>query len=141
MRELRLSRKSRWGLVISMALLAGCTRKPAPEEAARLLEKQGANNYLVSQYRCRDGEKQWDFVCDVWHVPTELGIRQSLRPLAGRVGITIGGMYKGEPLFSASNLPSDGPIPSRDEYATWLRRVNAEAEAKHQANANRRSPQ
>jgi hypothetical protein len=121
-----------------MTVVIGCTRKPTPEEAGRLLTKQAASRFNVSTFECREGEKQWDYVCQVRHQPTAAESRE-VRPLTQRVGVVIAPqIYKGEPLFMKSVLPGEGPIPSRDEYSTWLRQVTQEAERK--AAANRRTP-
>jgi|SRR6185503_10257064 len=125
-------------LLLSLTVAIGCTRKPTPEEVARLLTKRGSKMFYVSTYECREGEKQWDYLCQVRHQPTPAADRFS-RPLTQRVGIVLAPQtYKGEPLFGESTIPGEGPIPSRDEYPTWLRQVTQEAERK--AAANRRTP-
>jgi len=124
-------------LLLSMTVAIGCVRRPTPEEAGRLLSKRKTDRFQVATFECREGEKQWDYICQAKYEPTPAADRFT-RPLTQRVGIFLMPQtYKGEPLFGLSGIPGDGPIPSRDEYSTWLRQRNQDAERK--AAANRRN--
>lgn len=127
---MRLGTRVMPALLLSMTVAGGCTPRPTAEEAGRLLSKQRTNIASVPTFVCRDGEKQWDYICQVTHQPTPMSIRQGVKPSADRVGVLIYGSYRGEPQFSTSSIPGDGPIPSLDEYPAWSRRRTAEAERK-----------
>ena len=121
-------------LLLSMTVITGCTRKPTVEEAEGLLREHFSNSFSIPEFECRDGEKDWDYLCQVRHQPTPAAVRQGVRTRVERVGVTIGGAYRGAPLFSLSTFPGEGPIPSRAEYPAWLRQVSEEAVRRLSAN-------
>ena len=127
-------------LLLSMTVAIGCTRQPPAEEAGPVRTEQKSSKLYVSTFTCREGEKQWHYICRVRHQPTPAGYAafRPSRTFEQRVGVLIVGTYKGKLLFSTSPFPGEGPIPSLDEYPTWMRQVTQEAERK--VDANRRTP-
>lgn len=125
------------GLSLAVLILAtGCSRKLTPQEAASLLTRTYSNSDQTAHFTCQDGERDWLYICYVRKEPTPIGIQQGGKPSpAERVGIKRIGTYQGEPILFPSSLPSDGPVPSQAEHATWQKAEMARQKAQAEAQA------
>ena len=121
-------------LGMSVLAVSGCNGQPSLQEAEAILAKTYSNTSATASFKCRDGERDWLYICQVRTEPTPMGTRAGIKPTTvDRVAVRSMGYYRGRPVLSYHVLPDDGPILSQAEHQSWqndvMARRKAEAEA------------
>lgn len=114
----------------SLFATTGCGRELTLQQVEDLLHDQHSNQSSTSYFDCRDGEGDWEYICQVRHEPTPQSVRQGVRPSVQTVGVRIVGTYLGTPQFATSVLPDEGPTLSIEELADLRKEEAAKAAEK-----------
>jgi hypothetical protein len=118
------------GGLLGMFVVTGCNGKPSLEEAEALLTKTYSNTSATMSFKCRDGERDWLYICQFRMEPTPKGTKAGIKPTTvERVAIRSMGNYQGRPVLVYRALPDDGPILSQAEQEAWNNVVMAQRKA------------
>ena len=122
------NQRNRWlpGALLGIALGAtGCTGKLTPQQAAPLLEASVQKNWPGSHFECQDGERGWEYICQVRHLEST-GRPGERIEIVERMGALKLGYYQGTPQFTVVSLRGQGPVPSVEEFSAQRKALLAE---------------
>jgi hypothetical protein len=129
-------------LFCSMAAASGCAPTPRDVEEAykafhgRTLPSHLHHTSVITFLECREGERDWQFICRIQTEPTAWGLVQRNKPQTRRFGLRNVQPYRGRPFGIETALPLEGPIPSRAEVREMSRQETARVEAQIKKRSN-----
>jgi hypothetical protein len=138
---LRTWRQQTCALLVFLSAMAAIawSIRATPQKVAKLMEdRQHSSRHSgngLEYWECRDGERDWDYICSVRYEPSASNTRPGAKIEVRKVGVKVGlGYYKNSGM-PTSVLPDEGPILSATELSAYRKeealRRNAAIKAKN----------